>query len=150
MTICGTSSHHMWNFRCCTTRKGFPVTTALAANHTRSTHRLRHTLGMTIALVAQGHLPTTNDLQFIGMVKGGEYLISNTLCSYSYSDSGSPVMSSEGGPPSDGQSEGRPTESSLVGFCGLADNPTEGLTGVLSVEQVLNAKLIGFNTSEQV
>jgi hypothetical protein len=42
------------------------------------------------------------------------------------------------------------TESSLVGFGGLDDNPIKGLTGVLSVEQVLNAKLIGFNTSEQV
>jgi hypothetical protein len=30
------------------------------------------------------------------------------------------------------------------------DNPIKGLTSVLSVEQVLNAKLTGFNTSEQV
>jgi hypothetical protein len=37
-----------------------------------------------------------------------------------------------------------------VGFGGLDDNPIEVLTGVLSVEQVLNAKLTGFNTSEQV
>jgi hypothetical protein len=42
------------------------------------------------------------------------------------------------------------TESSLVGFGGLDDNPIKGLTSVLSVEQVLNAKLTGFNTSEQV
>jgi hypothetical protein len=42
------------------------------------------------------------------------------------------------------------TESSLLGFGGLDDNPIKGLTSVLSVEQVLNAKLIGFNTSEQV
>jgi hypothetical protein len=41
-------------------------------------------------------------------------------------------------------------ESSLVGFCGLDDNPIKGLTGVLSVEQVLSAKLLGFNLSEQV
>jgi hypothetical protein len=41
-------------------------------------------------------------------------------------------------------------ESSLVGFGGLDDNPIKGLTSVLSVEQVLNAKLTGFNTSEQV
>jgi hypothetical protein len=34
-------------------------------------------------------------------------------------------------------------ESSLVVFGGLDDNPIKGLTGVLSVEQVLNAKLIG-------
>jgi hypothetical protein len=41
-------------------------------------------------------------------------------------------------------------ESSLLGFGGLDDNPIKGLTSVLSVEQVLNAKLTGFNTSEQV
>jgi hypothetical protein len=41
-------------------------------------------------------------------------------------------------------------ESSLVGFGGLDDNPIKGLTSVLSVEQVFNAKLTGFNTSEQV
>ena len=45
---------------------------------------------------------------------------------------------------------GDPFESSLVGFGGLDDNPIKGLTSVLSVEQVLNAKLTGFNTSEQV
>jgi hypothetical protein len=43
-----------------------------------------------------------------------------------------------------------PLESSLVGFGGLDDNPIKGLTSVLSVEQVLNAKLTGFNTSEKV
>jgi hypothetical protein len=37
-----------------------------------------------------------------------------------------------------------------VGFGGLDDNPIKGLTSVLSVEHVLNAKLIGFNKSEQV
>ena len=36
------------------------------------------------------------------------------------------------------------SESSLVGFGGLDDNPIKGLTSVLSVEQVLNAKLTGF------
>jgi hypothetical protein len=41
-------------------------------------------------------------------------------------------------------------ENSLVGFGGLNDNPSKGLTCVLSVEQVLNANLIGFITSEQV
>jgi hypothetical protein len=39
-------------------------------------------------------------------------------------------------------------ESSLVDFGGLDDNPIKGLTSVISVEQVPNAKLIGFNTSE--
>jgi hypothetical protein len=42
------------------------------------------------------------------------------------------------------------TESSLMSFGGLDENPIKGLTCVLSVEYVLNAKLIGFNTSEQV
>jgi hypothetical protein len=41
-------------------------------------------------------------------------------------------------------------ESSIVGFSGLDDNPIKVLTGVLSVEQVLSAKLTWFNTSEQV
>jgi hypothetical protein len=41
-------------------------------------------------------------------------------------------------------------ESSLVGFWCLDDNPIKELTSVLSVEQVLNARLTGFNTSEQV
>jgi hypothetical protein len=36
------------------------------------------------------------------------------------------------------------------GFWCLDDNPINGLTSVLSVEHVLNAKLTGFNTSEQV
>jgi hypothetical protein len=35
-------------------------------------------------------------------------------------------------------------------FVGLDDNPIKGLTCVLIVEWVLNAKLTGFNTSEQV
>jgi hypothetical protein len=43
-----------------------------------------------------------------------------------------------------------PSESSLVGFGGLDDNPIKGLTGVLNAEQVHNANLTGFNTSEQV
>jgi hypothetical protein len=36
------------------------------------------------------------------------------------------------------------------GFWCLDDNPFKRLTSVLSVEQVINAKLTGFNTSEQV
>jgi hypothetical protein len=39
-------------------------------------------------------------------------------------------------------------ESSLVGFGVWDDNPIKGLTSVLSVEQVLNAKLTGFNSSK--
>jgi hypothetical protein len=42
------------------------------------------------------------------------------------------------------------SESSLVGFGVLDDNPIKGLTSVLSVEQVLYVKLMWFNTSEQV
>jgi uncharacterized protein YunC (DUF1805 family) len=42
------------------------------------------------------------------------------------------------------------TESSLVGFSGLDDNSIKGLTGVQSVEQMLSAKLVEFNTSIQV
>jgi hypothetical protein len=38
-------------------------------------------------------------------------------------------------------------ESSLVGFGGLDDNPIKGLTCVLSVGQMLNIKLVKFNTS---
>jgi hypothetical protein len=37
-----------------------------------------------------------------------------------------------------------------MGFGGFDDNPIKGLTSVLSVEQVLNAKLTGLNTSEQL
>ena len=40
-------------------------------------------------------------------------------------------------------------ESSLVGLV-FDDNPIKGLKSVLSVEQVLNAKLTEFNASEQV
>jgi hypothetical protein len=43
----------------------------------------------------------------------------------------------------------RPTESSIVGFGGLDDNPIKGLTSVLSVGQVLSVKLVKFNTSVQ-
>jgi hypothetical protein len=42
------------------------------------------------------------------------------------------------------------SESSRVSFGGLDDNPIKGLTSVLSVEQVLNAKQTGFNTSDHV
>jgi hypothetical protein len=42
------------------------------------------------------------------------------------------------------------SESSLVSFWCLDDNSIKGLTSMLSVEQVLNVKLTGFNTSEQV
>jgi hypothetical protein len=41
-------------------------------------------------------------------------------------------------------------ESSLVGFGGLDDNPIKGLTCVLSVEQVMSAKLVEFSTSVQI
>jgi hypothetical protein len=41
------------------------------------------------------------------------------------------------------------SEISLVGFGGLDDNPTKGLTCVLSVGHVLSVKLVKFNTSVQ-
>jgi hypothetical protein len=44
----------------------------------------------------------------------------------------------------------RGNESSLLGFGGLDDNLIKGLTCVLSVEQMLDANLTWFNTSEQV
>jgi hypothetical protein len=47
-------------------------------------------------------------------------------------------------------SAGCDLESSLVGFCGLDDNPINGLTCVLSVEKLHSAKLVEFNTSVQV
>jgi hypothetical protein len=44
----------------------------------------------------------------------------------------------------------RETWKLSCGFWCLDDNSIKGLTSVLSVEQVLNVKLTGFNTSEQV
>jgi hypothetical protein len=41
------------------------------------------------------------------------------------------------------------SESSLVRFGGLDDNLIKGLTGVLSVGQVLSIKLVKLNTSIQ-
>jgi hypothetical protein len=52
------------------------------------------------AHVAHDHLPTTDDLEFVGMVDGSEDLIFDALCSDSDSDSTSP-MSGEGGAPND-------------------------------------------------
>jgi hypothetical protein len=43
-----------------------------------------------------------------------------------------------------------PYLKALLWFWCLDDNSIKELTSVLSVEQVLNAKLTGFNTSEQV
>lgn len=37
-----------------------------------------------------------------------------------------------------------------MGFDGLDDNPIKGPTGVLSVGQVLSARLVKFNTRDQV
>lgn len=61
-----------------------------------------------MALVDHGHLPTTNDLEFIGMVEDGDDLIFNTLFSNAGSDPSSPT-SSEGGPHDDGEGKGHPT-----------------------------------------
>jgi hypothetical protein len=50
----------------------------------------------------------------------------------------------------DNTSEQVLNEKLSCGFWCLDDNSIKGLTSVLSVEQVLNEKLTGFNTSEQV
>jgi hypothetical protein len=55
--------------------------------------------------VAQSHLPTTDDLEFVGIVEGGGYLIFDALCSGSGSDLVSPT-SSEDRPPNDEENEG--------------------------------------------
>ena len=55
--------------------------------------------------MAQSHLPTTNDLEFVGIVEGGGYLIFDALCSGSGSDLVSPT-SSEDRPPNDEENEG--------------------------------------------
>jgi hypothetical protein len=47
------------------------------------------------------------------------------------------------------EARSRQVESSLVGFGGLDDNPIKGLTGVLSIGQVLSVTLVKFNTSVQ-
>jgi hypothetical protein len=63
--------------------------------------------------VAQDHLPTTDDLEFIGMVRGGGDLIFYALLSDSGSNLGS-LMSSEGGPPNNGESGGCLTLATLA------------------------------------
>lgn len=68
--------------------------------------RLRHTPVVIAALVARGHLPTSDDLEFVGMADGGGYLIFNAL----YTDSDlSPPESSEQEPPSGEENEDRLT-----------------------------------------
>lgn len=56
---------------------------------------LCHTPSMIAALVARGQLPTTDDLEFVGMVEGGGDLIFDALCFDSGSYPSSP-MSSDG------------------------------------------------------
>jgi hypothetical protein len=55
---------------------------------------LCHVTGMIVALVAYGYIPTINDLEFMGMVDGGEDLIFDTICSNSGSNLGS-LLNSE-------------------------------------------------------
>jgi hypothetical protein len=66
-----------------------------------------------IAALAQGHIPTTDDLEFIVTVEDVGDLIFDALHSESGSDPGS-LMSSEGGPPSDGENGGLLTLMTLV------------------------------------
>jgi hypothetical protein len=57
--------------------------------------------------MAQGHLPNTNDLEFVGMIDGYKNLIFDVLCSDSDSDPGSPTSSEE--KPPNNENKGRPT-----------------------------------------
>lgn len=69
---------------------------------------LRHTLEVIADLVAHGRLPTTDDLEFVGMVDGGGDLVFDALYMDLDSDHAS-LKSSEEAPLSDGENEGRPT-----------------------------------------
>jgi hypothetical protein len=42
--------------------------------------RLCHALAVITTLVARGHLPTSDDLEFVGMADGNEDLIFDVLC----------------------------------------------------------------------
>ena len=61
-------------------------------------------MGVITSLVAFGHLPITDELEFVGMVESGEDLIFDALCSNLESDHVSPT-SSDGRRPSDGESK---------------------------------------------
>jgi hypothetical protein len=50
--------------------------------------------GVIAALIAHDHVPTIDDLEFVGVVDGGEDLIFDALCSDSGLDPGSPTSSS--------------------------------------------------------
>jgi hypothetical protein len=74
----------------------------------RNIHPSRAVTGVITSLVAFDHLPTTDELEFVGMVESGEDLIFDTLCSNSESDHVSPT-SSEGRRPNDGESKAHMT-----------------------------------------
>lgn len=57
--------------------------------------RLRRAPAVIVALVACGKLPTSEDLEFAGMVGGDAYLIFDTLCMDMYWDPSPPASSEE-------------------------------------------------------
>jgi hypothetical protein len=67
---------------------------------------LRHALGVNVALVAYDHVPTINDMEFVGMVDGGRDLTFDALCSNSGSDPSFPT-SGENEPLATGRTESR-------------------------------------------
>jgi hypothetical protein len=74
---------------------------------------LCHAPRVIAALVAHDHLPTTDDLKFVGMVDDGRDLAFNALCSNSNVDPSSPT-SCEEGPSSDEENGVRPTIVTLT------------------------------------
>jgi hypothetical protein len=61
-------------------------------------------------LVARGHLPTSDDLEFVGMADSDRDLIFDALCMDSDSDL-SPLKNSEEEPPSGEENEYHPTSA---------------------------------------
>lgn len=57
--------------------------------------RLRYARTVLMALVTRSHLPTSDDLEFTGMVDGGEDLFFNMLCTDLDSDLSPPASSEE-------------------------------------------------------
>jgi hypothetical protein len=68
-----------------------------------------------VALVAYGHLPTSDDLEFVGMADSDRDLIFDALCMDSDSDL-SPFKNSEEEPPSDEENEYHPASAAPSGI----------------------------------
>jgi hypothetical protein len=71
--------------------------------------RLCHALAVIATLVAHGHLPTSNDLEFVGMADGGGDLIFDALCTDSDSNLNPPKSSEEEPRPGGKENEDHPT-----------------------------------------